>query len=132
ASGLRETEVAVETVPYIVAVKHRRVMTHRVKPLLDDVGDRGLTRPGQPGEPHDRRALALDRGPLRLADQQRLPMKVGSAPQAEVDHPGADRVIGEPVDDDETAGPAVLTVRIEDHRHARREIADADIIQPER
>ena len=59
-------------------------------------------------------------------------MKVGSAPQAEINHSGANRVIREPVDNDEAAGPAILCVRIESHRGACRKIANPDVVEPER
>ena len=52
----------------------------------------------------------------RLADEERLPVDVGAAPQPEGDHAGADGMIGEAVDDDEGAGPAVLVVGIERDR----------------
>ena len=48
----------------------------------------------------------FERRALGLADQQRLPVDVGAAPQPEGDHAGADGVVGEPVDDDERAGLA--------------------------
>jgi hypothetical protein len=51
----------------------------------------------------------LERRALGFADQERLPTDIGPAQQPEGDHAGADRMIGEAVDDDERAG---LPVRL--------------------
>ena len=67
-----------------------------------------------------------------LADQERLPVDIGAAPQPEGDHAGADRMIGEAVDDDERAGAAILVVGIEGDREARRQVADRDVVELER
>ena len=48
-----------------------------------------------------------------LVDLDRLPVDVVGASQREVEQPGADGVVGQPVDDDESAHVAVLDVRIE-------------------
>ncbi len=50
----------------------------------------------------------------------------------ELDHAGADRRIGEAVDDDEAAGVAILAIGIERDRFRGREIAIADLVELER
>src|SRR5207245_7899871 len=50
-------------------------------------------------------------------------------PQGKVQEPGADRVVREAVDQDETAGIAVLLVRVERDRPAYGEVAHADLVQ---
>ena len=117
--GLGEAEVAVEPVADIVAVEQHGVMAGLMQPLLDDVGDGRLAGAREAGEPEDRRLLLLERRALGLADQQRLPVDIGAAPQPEGDHAGADRAVGEAIDDDEGAGLAVLGVRVEGDRRWR-------------
>ena len=46
--------------------------------------------------------------------------------------PGADRVVGQPVDEDEAAGVAVVGVGIERRSAGRGEVADADLVELER
>ena len=75
--------------------------------------------------------------PLRLGaglrvHVERLPMDVGRAPETELDHAGADRRIGEAVDDDETAGVAIFAIGIEGEGFGCREIAIADLVELER
>ena len=60
--------------------------------------------------------FSLDRAPL--VDGERLPLDVGGAPQAELDHARSDRGMGEAVDQDEAAGLGILGVRIEHERLA--------------
>ena len=132
AVGFGEAEIAVQAVAHIVAVENHGVMAAGMQPLLDEVGDGRLAGAGKPGEPDDRGLLLVQRRALGLADQKRLPVDVGAAAQPERDHAGADGVIGETVDDDEGAGPAVLVVGIEGDRQAGRQVADRDIVELER
>src|SRR4051794_30957843 len=117
---------------HVVSVEHHRVMAHGVKPLLEDISDGRFAGAGKAGKPDDRRALMLQHRALRLAHQEWLPMKVGSAPETEVDHPCTNRVVREPVDNDETAGSAILRVRVESHRRGCRKIANPDVVEPKR
>ena len=64
-----------------------------------------------------------------LVHVERLPMDVGRAPQTEIDHAGADRRIGEAVDQDEAARVAVLVIGIEGDGLRRGDIAVADFVQ---
>ena len=50
----------------------------------------------------------------------------------EVDHAGADRGIGEAVDQDESAGGAVVAIGIEGDRRLGGDVADADLVHVER
>ena len=67
-----------------------------------------------------------------LVDLDRLPVDVLRAAQREVQQPRADRVVGQPVDQDEAAGVAVLRVGIERDRLVEIEVADADLVQMQR
>ena len=72
-----------------------------VEALFDNIGDRRFSGARQPSEPNDSWLLLFQRGALGLSDEMSLAMNIGSAPQPERDHAGADGAIGEPVDDDE-------------------------------
>jgi len=64
--------------------------------------------------------LALQAGTRVGVHIESLPMHIGGAPQAEFDHACADGAVRHPVDDDETAGVAVLPDR-------RRNAAGEDV-----
>ena len=69
----------------------------------------------------------------RLGDVERLPVDVGGAPQREVDHPGADGEVGQPVDDDEAAGAGgSLRIGVEGDRLAEGEVDLRDLVQRQR
>ena len=74
----------------------------------------------------------LEVRPRLLFDGEVLGMDVGRAAQRELDHSGADRLVGVTVDDDEGAGLAVDLVGVEDDRHRGREVAEADLVDGER
>ena len=59
-------------------------------------------------------------------------MDVGTTPQPESNHPCADSMIVESVDNNEAAGPAVLLVRIERHWGVGRKVAERDIVKAKR
>ena len=103
AVGCGEAEVAGEPVAHVVAVQQVGVMTERVELPFHQVGDGRLTGAGQPGEPHDARALAFLRGAGVLVDVKRLPVHVVRAAKGEVEHSGGDRVSGHAVNQDEAA-----------------------------
>ena len=67
----------------------------------------------------------------RLVHVERLPVHVAGAPEREVQHAGADRVVGDAVDEDEAAGVAVDLVGIEGDRAVELEVAHADLVQVE-
>ena len=72
-------------------------------------------------------------GARGLVDLERLPVDVGArgaAPKSIM--PGADRGVGEAVDQDEAARVAVLGVGIEGDRLGRVEIAEADFVELQR
>ena len=69
------------------------------------------------------------RGAGRLVHVQRLPMDIGGAAQAEIDHAGADRGVGEAVDQDEAAGIAIVAIGIEGQRLGQGEIGIADFVE---
>ena len=117
--GRGEAEVAVEPVAEVVAVEQVGVPPDGVQLALDDVGDGRLARAGEPGEPHHRGALPLERGMCLAVDLDRLPVHVVRPPQGEVQQPGADRVVGQPVDDDEAAHVPVLRVGVEGDGRSR-------------
>jgi hypothetical protein len=105
---LGEAEVAVEAVPDIVAVQQIGVAAQGVQALFDQVGDGRLARPRQARQPHHPAALALEGGARGLADVGVLPVDVVGPAQGEVDQPGPDRAVADPVDQDEPAQVAVL------------------------
>ena len=53
-------------------------------------------------------------------------------PAAVEDHAGADRAVGQAVDDDERAGRAIAAVGVEADRLAERDRAAADLVQLQR
>ena len=71
-------------------------------------------------------------GARLLVHVQRLPMHIGRAAQAEIDHARADRGVGEAVDQDEAAGVAIVAIGIEGDGLGQREIAVADFVQRQR
>ncbi len=114
--GIGEAKVPVEAVADIVAVEQIGVAAIRKKFAFNDVGNGGFAGAGQAGEPQYHRLLALVRGTGILVHVQGLPMDIGGAAQAEVDHAGADGGIGEAVDDDKAAGIAIVLVGIKGDR----------------
>ena len=127
--GVGEAEVLVEPVADVVAVEQVGVAAQRVQLLLDQVGDRRLAGAREAREPEHAGRWPLSRGVRRLVDVERLPVDVLRAAQREVEHPGADRLVGEPVDQDEAAGVAVLVVGVEGDRPVELEVADADLVE---
>jgi hypothetical protein len=107
------------------------VVAGRVQALLDDIGDRRLAGAGEAGEPEDRWPLLLEGRALFLADQQRLPVDVGAAAQPEGDHPGADGMVAEALDDDERAGLPIHRVGVERHGRRGGKVAEGDVVQGE-
>jgi hypothetical protein len=59
-------------------------------------------------------------------------MDVLGAAQREVDQPGTDRFVGQPVDQDEAASVLVLLIGIEGDRLLEADIADPDLVQLQR
>ena len=97
--------------------------------LVDQVGDRGLARPGQAGEPQHLRHLALDPRARGLVHVQVLPVHVVGPAQGEVQGAGGDGVVALPVDQDEAAQRVVLRVGHEGHRLLQAEIAVTDLVE---
>src|SRR5205823_13586134 len=121
--GRGESEILVEAVTNVVTVEHIGVAAERVEALLDLVGNRGLAGAGESGEPKDARLLPLRLRTRRLVDVERLPADVVRPAQRKLQEAGADRRIGQPVDEDEAAEIAAHPVRLEDHRTAQLQIA---------
>jgi len=116
----------------VVAVEQHGVVACRVQPLLHQIGDRRFAGARKPRQPENRRLLMLERRPLGLPDQERLPRQIGAAPQPESHHTGANGTVGEAIDHDERSGLPVLIVRVERDRNTGRDIAETQIVQPER
>ena len=133
AVGFGEAEVAVETVAHIVAVEQHGVMTgmacSRCSTMLAMVD---LPAPDSPVNQTIAGVWCFSAARSALPISSGCQWMIGSPPQAEIDHAGADSMVGEPVDDDEGAGPAVLAIGIERDRHVGREIAEADVVEAER
>ena len=92
-----------------------------------------LPAPERPVNHSTHGLLALERGArARLVDVERLPVDVLRAAQREVEQAGADGGVGQPVDQDEAAGVAVLRVGVEGDRPVELEVADADLVELER
>ena len=106
--------------------------SQRVQPFLDQVRDRRLARPGQSGKPQNTGFLVLQGRPRCLIDIDMLHVDVLATAQREVDQPGADRVVAEPVDQDEAASVTVLGVWVERDRTVEVEVAHADRVELER
>jgi hypothetical protein len=75
---------------------------------------------------------AFNARPCGFVDSELLYVDIGGAAQREGDHPGRQRGIAEAVDEDECAGRPVALVGIDRYGHARREIAEADLVQGQR
>ena len=131
AVGFGEAQVLVQAVAHVVAVQQVGVASGGVELLLDQVGDRGLAGAGQTGEPEHRRLLAEQRGSGGLVHVEVLQVDVVRAPQREMQHAGADRVVAHAVDDDESAGVAVAHIRIEGDALVERDVAHADLVEIE-
>ena len=67
----------IKAVPHIVAVEHHRVNAARVQTGLHQVGDRGFSGAGKPGEPQHRRTMVHKPRALDLAHGQILVMDIG-------------------------------------------------------
>ena len=120
--GIGEAQVAVEAVAHVVAVQQVGVAAERGQAPFDAVGDRRLARARQAGEPQDGRTMSLDRRARRLVDGEVLPGEVGGTSQRKADHAGADRGVGQPVDQDEAAGLAVVVVGVEGQGAVERQV----------
>ena len=107
-------------------------MPQCVEPLFDHVGDCGLARARQPGEPKHSRLLMLQRGMGGAGDVQRLPVDVLRAAQAEVQHPGANGAVGQLVDQDDPAQRPVAGIGIEHQRLVGGDLGHADGVEVER
>ena len=90
-----------------------------------------LPAPESPVSQSTHGALALERGTRRLVDVDVLYVDIVGAAQRELQHPGAHGLVGQPVDQDEAAGVAVLGVGVESNRLVELELADADLVQLE-
>ena len=92
-----------------------------------------LPAPGEAGEPEHARLLAAS-SPARavLSTSSACQWMFCARRSAKRSMPGADGVVGEPVDQDEAAGVAVLVVGVEGDRPVELEVADADLVQLER
>ena len=75
--------------------------------------------------------LSLQLGARLLVDVERLPVHVLRAAQREVQQAGADRVVGDAVDQDEPAEIAVLARRARRRRPTELETAHADVVELE-
>ena len=106
---LREVEVAVESVPDVVAVQQIGMVTALHQRLFQRIGDGGLARARQAREPQHRGFLALLVGADGGGDLGRLPHHVELAHRLGLrrdDHARAHRAEVQQVDDDERAGGA--------------------------
>lgn len=67
-----------------------------------------------------------------LVDFDRLPMNVFGAAEREMNQARADGAIGQAIDQDETAGVAVLNVGIKGNWLVEAQVADADLVELQR
>ena len=126
-----EAEILVQSMAHVVAIENIGVATDRMQSLLDQICDGRFARAGKAGEPQHARFLALERSAGMSIHIQRLPMNVLGATQRKVQQAGADGVVRQLVDQDETAHLAILGVRIEGNRAVQAQVAHADFIQLE-
>ena len=121
AVGVGEAEVAVEAVADIVAVEHIGVAARRVQLLFEQVGDGRLAGARQAGEPEHRRAAGSSAAARAfLSTSSDCQWMLSARRSACSDHAGADRGVGDAVDQDEGAGGAVLGKGVEGDRRLRR------------
>ena len=113
----------------VVAVQQVGVVAAGEQALLDQVGDGGLARAGQAGEPQAARRLALDRGARRAVHVERLPLHVGGASQGEVQRTAGHGGKGLPVHQDEGAERRIVGIRLEGNRLVEAEVAGGDLVE---
>ena len=75
--------------------------------------------------------MALDRRARGAVGAEVLPRQVGRTPEREADHARSDRAVGDPVDQDEVAGVAVVRIGIEGGRPVEAEVREADLVHVE-
>ncbi|MCY1433675.1 hypothetical protein D9M71_497110 [compost metagenome] len=126
--GFGETEILVEAVAHVVTIKQIGMFAQCMQFLLDEVRDRGLAGTRQPCEPEYARLLPLEGGVRLLVNVNRLPVDVLRATQGKVQESGADRIVGQAVNHDETAGIAIFLVGIKCDWLIKAQVADADFI----
>ena len=127
--GIGEPQVLVQAMADIVAVQQIGVLALGGKLLFHQVGDGGLAGTRQAREPQDGRLLTLHGGAGLFVHVQRLPMHIGGAHQREINHAGADRGVGEAVNQDETAGVAIVAIGVEGQGLGQRKVGIADFVQ---
>src|SRR4051812_10319323 len=101
----------------------------RVKLPVDQVRDRRLSRPGKACEPHNARTLSLCRSARFLVELERLPMEVLRAAKREAEKTSPDRVVAQAVDENKSAGMAILYVGIERNRCSQLDRTDSNFVE---
>ena len=96
---------------------------------LDLVGDRGLARAGQAGEPQAARRLALDQGARLAVHVQVLPVDVLRAAQGEVEEARAHRGMALAIDQDAAAEFAAARIGLEGDGLVQAQVAYPDLVQ---
>ena len=113
----------------VVAVEQIGVGAQAVQLGLHQIGDGRLARSRQPGEPDHGRSMARADCASCFVHLDLLPVDVVGSAQCEVEHSGTHRVLGDPVDDDESAGLTLIGIGVEGHRTIGSQIADPDFVQ---
>src|SRR3546814_16454146 len=96
-----EAQVLVQAVADVVTIEQVGVLAHRQQLLFRQVGDGGLARAGQAGEPDAARLLMLDARARGLVDIDMLPVDVAGAAPCEIQRAGGDRGVALAIDQDE-------------------------------
>ncbi len=132
--GVGEAEVPSQPVPHVVTVEEVGVASEGVQPPFEFVCDGRLPpRTGEPPrEPDDVRPMAFEQRTGLAVHVDGLPMDVVRPAERMRNHSGTDGGVGQPVDEDEASGVAVVGIRIEGHRPIETDVADADLVEGQR
>ena len=103
---------------HVVAIQHIGVLSFCKQAFFQQVGQRGLARARQSGQPYTARCLVLLRCPRRLVQFQCLPMNVVGTAQGKLNHAGTHRLKRQLVDQDETTQSLVGGIRLKHQRRA--------------
>ena len=115
----------------VVPVEDERAHALGVQVTLRGVGDRGLARARQSGEPHGAPAMAVEPLPGAPVDDEVVVAHVRRAAQGEAHHPGGHGVGRQPVHQHEPAGVTAAQVGLHRDRAVGGHLHAADVVEPQ-
>ena len=115
--------------PDVVTIQQVRVTAKGHQLPFQNIRDGRFAGPGKPGHPDYATALTFLRGAGRPINIQGLPVHVFGAPQGEFQHPGADCMVRQSVNQNEATHFPVFGIRTEGNGLVDAKFADADVVQ---